>query len=181
MKQFIWALVTIAGTLSSVSARPIETPTDNHEHHISAQTWTEITGLPGQLSDGWQLVETDLSTIWLLRNQDDPNLLGRISTQQLEDNIQLKDEADAIAESFEFQSVDLQRSTKTYGDVVTEQLEISTKDDNQDISGIFVLMHYENKFYTLLLTSHYSIDELNRHKDNLMNNIFTMKNNDSSS
>ncbi|AKJ43326.1 hypothetical protein [Pragia fontium] len=178
MKQFIWALLTIAGTLSNTPARATDELMkliDDNQHHTSVQNWTEITGLPGQLSNNWELVETDLSSIWLLKNEIDPNLLGRISAQQLEDSVQLKDEVDAIAESFEFQSAKLKRSTEVYGEVSTEQLEVSTKDGNQDISGIFVLMNYQNKLYTLLLTSHYDIARLKQHKNNLMDGIFLTK------
>ncbi|MDR0806602.1 MAG: hypothetical protein LBN41_07660 [Enterobacteriaceae bacterium] len=178
MKQFIWALVTIVGTLSNVSAKSIETaakPAEPQEQYAPAQSWTEITGLPGQLSDNWELIETDISTIWLLKNQDDANLLGRISAQQVEDSVQLTDEVDSIAESFQYQSATLQRRTETYGDVTTEQLEVSTKDGNQDVSGIFVLLNYESKFYTLLLTSHYDIARLEQHKNKLMNGIFLAK------
>ncbi|MFV0547408.1 MAG: hypothetical protein ACK5M5_01615 [Limnobaculum xujianqingii] len=178
MKQFIWALFAVAGTLVSASARETMTPitlTTDGEQQIAAQNWREVTGLPGQLPERWQFIETDLSSIWLLKNLDVPNLLGRISTQALDEGIQLKDEVDSIADSFKFQAVDITRRTETYGDIDTEQLEVSTKDGEQDVAGIFVFMNYQNKIYTILLTSHSSINKLQQHRHQLMNNILVAK------
>ncbi|MCD1127025.1 hypothetical protein LPW36_13650 [Jinshanibacter sp. LJY008] len=178
MKQFIWVLFAAAGTLVSASARetitPITLATDDGQH-LEAQNWHEVTGLPGQLPERWQFIETDLSSIWLLKNLDDPNLLGRISTQSLDEGIQLKDEVDSIADSFKLQSVNITRRTETYGNIDTEQLEVSTKDGEQDVAGIFVFMNYQGKIYTILLTNHSSISKLQQQRHQLMNNILVEK------
>ena len=176
MKQLMWAMVALAGAFSSFSARaatdiPIS-PDNGNNQHISASGWTEITGLPGSLPDRWELIETELSAIWLLKHQDDPNLQGRISAQLMEDDTQLKNEVDQMADSFKTQSAKINRTSGKYGSVITEEIELSTSEGNEDVAGIFVFTRYENKVYMVLLTSNSDITKLEKYKNQLMNSVF---------
>lgn len=172
----MWAMVALVGALSSFTIRAtteISTTKNNvNNQHVTAPSWTEVTGLPGHLPDRWELIETELSAIWLLKHQDDPNLQGRISAQMMEDDTQLKDDVDQMADGFKTQSAKIKRISGVYGSINTEEIELSTSEGNENTAGIFVFTRYENKVYMVLLTSNSDISKLEKYKNQLMNNIF---------
>ncbi|WP_159565486.1 hypothetical protein [Budvicia diplopodorum] len=179
MKQLMWAMVALAGAFSGFAARattdiPMSLTSDSNQR-VTAPSWAEITGLPGSLPAHWELIETELSAIWLLKNQDDPNLQGRISAQLIDDDILLKDEVDLMADSFKTQSAKVTRISGTYGPVSTEEIDLSTSEENENVSGIFVFTRYENKVYMVLLTSNSDITRLEKYKNQLMSSIFLPK------
>ncbi|VFS45546.1 hypothetical protein [Budvicia aquatica] len=100
------------------------------------------------------------------------NLQGRISAQLMEDDTQLKDEVDQMADSFKTQSAKINRTSGKYGSVITEEIELSTSEGNEDVAGIFVFTRYENKVYMVLLTSNSDITKLEKYKNQLMNSVF---------